>query len=65
MTQKEEKNQKVIENQNIELEVNLYSKKSYKKLEYQKINLLCPQFRNCFWTEFDKRYYCQDCHYII
>ena len=60
------KNQKVIKNQNDELEVERYPKKKKPKIEQPKNNLPnCPSFEQNIWIELDRGYYCQNCEFNI
>ena len=60
------KNQKVIKNDNNELEVKNYPKNKQpiqQQLKFKPPN--CPNRKRNNWLEFDKGYYCKNCEYII
>ena len=59
-------NQKVIKNNNDELEIENYPKKRQSIIQQPKFKP--PNSPNCKWTnrlEFDKGYYCRNCEKII
>ena len=60
------KNQKVIENQNDELEVKPYPKTKKRKInEKPKVDIECPSCKQRSWIEFDKSYFCQNSEFIV
>ena len=60
------KSQKVIKNDNDQLVVNIYPKIKQPNFQQPKFKLpKCPICKRNKWLHFDKRYYCQNCEYII
>ena len=60
------KNQKVLKNENIELEVKPYPKKENKNLlKNQKIVVECPSCKQRSWVEFYEGCFCQNCPCIF
>ena len=60
------KNQKVIKNNNNELEVKNYPTNKQPIIQQPKVKPPnCPSSRRKNWLDFDKVYYCKNCHYII
>ena len=59
------RNQKVIKNDNDQLEVKNYPKNKNKQLIIQKQLPSCPSCKKNNLLEFDKGYYCRNCEYII
>ena len=60
------KNQRVIKNVNDEIEVEIYHKMKQpvqQQSKYKPTN--CPSCKRNIWLEFDKRYNCQNCEFII
>ena len=57
--------QKVIKNNNDELEVKNYPKNKNKQPKIQKQLPNCPSCKRNIWLEFGKGYYCKNCEYII
>ena len=58
------KNQKVIKNNNNELEVKNYPANKQPTIQIFKPPN-CPRCKQNNWSEFDKGYYCRNCEYII
>ena len=59
-------NQKVVRNNNNELEVKSYPKNEQPIQQQPKlISPNCPSFKRNIWLEFDKGYFCKKCEYII
>ena len=61
------RNQKVIKNDNNQLEVKKFPKSKNKQtIQQQKFKPLnCPSCKRNNWFEFDKGFYCENCEYII
>ena len=60
------KNQKIIKNDNGELVVEHYPKNKQLKSQKPKFKPRnCPTCKQTQWFEFEKRYYCRCCEYII
>ena len=59
------KNQKVMKNDNNQLEVKNYPKNKNKHPIIQKQLPNCPSCKQNTWLEFDKGFYCTNCEYII
>ena len=60
------RNQKVIRNDNNQLEVKNYPKNKQPIIQQQKFKPPnCPNCKQKNWLEFDKGYYCKNCEYII
>ena len=57
------RNQKVVKNDNDQLEVKNYPKNKQPIIQQHLPN--CPRCKRSNWLEFDKGYYCQNCEYII
>ena len=57
------RNQKVIKNDNDQLEVENYPKNKHPIIQKRLPN--CPSCKQNTWIEFDKVYYCTNCEYII
>ena len=62
------KNQRVIKNDNNQLEFKNFSKNKKKQTITQQPKFKppnCPVCKQNMWIEFDKGYYCRNCEYII
>ena len=60
------RNQKVIKNDNDQLEAKNYPKNKQPIIQQQKFKPpICPTCKQNNWLEFDKGYYCTNCDYII
>ena len=60
------KNQKVIRNNNNELEVKEFPKSKQPLIQHQQLKIKppnCPSFKRKNWLVFSKGYYCQTCEY--
>ena len=60
------RNQKVIKNDNDQLEVKNYPKNKQPFIQQREIKLPnCPSCKRNNWLEFDKGYYCKNCEHVI